>query len=322
MKLQLQDILRAASVLQGQIVRTPLLHSPALSQASGADVWLKPENWQATGSFKIRGAYYRMSSLTPDERARGVITASAGNHAQGVALAGSLLKVPALVVVPESAPATKIEGIRRYGAEVVIQGSHYDESEAAAQQMAEDTGRIFVHAYEDEKVAAGQGTVGLEMLLDHAGLDVIIVPAGGGGLICGVGTAARAVNPTIEVVGVQSQASPAWYEAWQAGRVVDVQYQETWADGLLGAIGHENFEVAQQVVNRFELVSEADIKEAMLWALNVHHWVVEGSGAVGLAYALTRGTDLRGKSVGIVISGGNLDTARLAELLGRLGPIG
>jgi threonine dehydratase len=315
LQIQLSNVLDAHNALNGRIVRTPLIHSLPLSEETGANIWLKPEHWQLTGSFKIRGAYYRMSRLSTADRARGVITASAGNHAQGVALAGRLLGISALVVVPLSAPETKVDNIKRLGAEVVCTGDNYDASETAALDLAQRTGRVFVHAYEDSDVAAGQGTVGLEMLTDHPELDVLIVPAGGGGLICGIGAVARAVNPSIQVLGVQSEASAGWYESWQADRVVAVEYQETWAEGLLGAIGRENFAFARNVADGFEVVSEADIRRAMRWAIDHHHWVVEGSGAVGVAWALNRGASLAGRSVGIVISGGNVDTARLAALL-------
>lgn len=316
MNIELADILDAQKVLMGHVVRSPLIYSVPLSRDTGAEVWLKPEHWQLTGSFKFRGAYYKMSRLSSDERARGVITASAGNHAQGVALAGRMLGISVMVVVPTTTPKTKIEGIRQYGAEVIIEGAYYDASEAIAYGRAEQTGSVFVHAFEDDQVAAGQGTVGLEMLVDRPDLQTLVVPAGGGGLVCGIGAAAMAVKPRgIEVVGVQSEASPAWYEAWQAGKVVDVQYQETWADGLLGAIGHENFLFAQRVVNRFVLVSETEIKAAMRWALAEHHWILEGSAAVGLAWALFRGSELKGRRVGIVLTGGNLDITRIRELV-------
>lgn len=201
------------------------------------------------------------------------------------------------------------------GADVIIAGDYYDDSEVIAHEQSQRTGRIFVHAFEDPKVIAGQGTVGLEMLYDHPDLDTIVVPAGGGGLICGVGIAARAINPNIEVIGIQSHASPAWYAAFQQGSVVEVEYQDTWAEGLLGSIGPKNFAIAQRVVNRFELVSEQEIRNAMRWALTTLHWIVEGSAATGLAWALFHGTSLRNRRVGIILTGGNLDAQRLKELL-------
>ncbi|PSR23535.1 MAG: serine/threonine dehydratase [Sulfobacillus acidophilus] len=315
MDICLQDVLEAAQRLSGQVVRTPLLYSDVLSAYTEAKVWLKPEHWQLTGSFKLRGAYNKMASLTEEERQRGVITASAGNHAQGVALAGRLLAVQPLIVVPIGTPETKLMGISRGGAEVVVHGNFYDEAEAFAYQLAQQTGRVFVHAFEDEEVVAGQGTVGLEMLSDQPDLDLLLVPAGGGGLICGMGVVARAANRMIEVVGVQSEASPAWYEAFAANQIVEVEYSETWAEGLLGGIGRRNFEWAQLVVDRFVLVSENDIKAAMRWALATYHWVLEGSGAVALAYVLRERARLQGRKIGIVLTGGNVDLARLRELM-------
>lgn len=318
MDVQMRHIIEAQQRLFGRVVRTPLVFSPRLSDHTGAEVWLKPEHFQLTGSFKPRGAYNKMAQLGEAARSRGVISASAGNHAQGVALAAKLLGLSALLITPVNTPETKLGGIRQYGAEVLQFGANYDEAEAEAYRLAGTSGRLFVHAFEDPDIVAGQGTVGLEMFQDQPGLNVLVVPAGGGGLIAGIGVAARAVSPEAAVVGVQSEASPAWYNAWQAGRVVDVEYQDTWAEGLLGAIGAANFVLAQRVVDRFALVSEDDIKEAMRWALDVHHWVLEGSGAVGLAYVLQHGRDeWAGQRVGVVLTGGNLDTRRLQEMLGR-----
>ena len=310
------DIFRADGRLQGKIVRTPLLASSWLSARIGAQVWLKPENWQYTGSFKIRGAYNKMAQLSRSERTQGVITASAGNHAQGVAMAAQELAISALVVTPEGTPETKLAGIRQYGATVVQKGAHYDEAEAIAWTMARESGRVFIHAYEDAAVVAGQGTVGLEIFRDLANVDTLLIPAGGGGLLCGIGVVARALNPAARVIGVQSEASPAWYQAFRAGAVVDVTYQPTWAEGLLGSIGHENFRLAKSVVDGIELVSEAAIREAMLWALQYHHLVLEGSGAVALAYALSHGPQqLSEQRVAIVLTGGNVDLSRLRQLL-------
>lgn len=315
MDIQLQHVYEAAHRLRTHIIRTPLVFSDVLSVLVEGEVWLKPEQWQLTGSFKLRGAYNKMASLTVQERARGVITASAGNHAQGVARAGQLLGINVLIIAPTGTPQTKLAGISRYGADVMVRGTYYDESEAEAYQLAEKTGRVFVHAFEDERVVAGQGTIGLEMLSDQPNLDLLLVPAGGGGLICGMGVVARAMNPAIEVVGVQSEASPAWYQAFAANEIVEVKYGDTWAEGLLGGIGRRNFEWARAVVDRFVLVSEEDIKAAMRWALTTYHWVLEGSGAVALAYVLQQHVQLRGRKVGVVLTGGNVDLARLRELI-------
>lgn len=320
MNVTVSEVMGAHQRIAPHIIRTPLVYSPPLSAALQAEVWFKPEHWQLTGSFKIRGALNKMLQLSAAERARGVITASAGNHAQGVALAARQLGISALVVTPESTPATKLHGIRAYGAEVRQMGAHYDEAETMAYQLAETTGRVFVHAFEDADIVAGQGTVGWEMFQDQPRLDAVLVPAGGGGLITGIGVVARALRPAAAVVGVQSEASPAWHAAFQAGAVVDVTYQDTWAEGLLGGIGRENFALATHVVDRFALVSEEQIRDAMRWALETHHWVLEGSGAVALARVLIDGPAVwKNQCLAIVLTGGNLDTARLRTLLQERG---
>ena len=315
MNVGMQEILSAANRLSGRVVRTPLIHSPVLSRETGAEVWFKPENWQRTGSFKLRGAYNKMAQLSEAEKQRGVITASAGNHAQGVALAGQMLNISVMVLVPENTPKTKVDGIKSYGAEVALEGRLYDESEAIAHQRAQETGRVFIHAFEDEAIVAGQGTVGLEMLLDTPALDLMLVPAGGGGLLCGIGAAARALAPGCRVVGVQTEASPVWYESWRAGRILDVTYRETWAEGLLGGIGRQNFEMAQKVVDGFEVVQEAEVRKAMRWAVEQHHWILEGSGAAALAFALTHPETLKGRRTGIVLTGANVDPGRIGDVL-------
>lgn len=316
MHVSIEDIRDAQTLLRGKIIRTPLIPSPRLSKELGADVWFKPENWQITGSFKIRGAYTKMAPLSEADRRRGVITASAGNHAQGVALAGQLLDISTLIVAPETTPETKLEGIRQFGAEVILHGTHYDESEIYAWELASTTGRVFIHAFEDAAVVAGQGTVGLEIFEDLRNVDAILTPAGGGGLLSGIAIAARDLSPTTKIIGVQSHASPAWRAAFEAGQVVPVSYQETWAEGLLGGIGGENFALAEPLVDSIELVTEEDIKSALYWALDSHHMVLEGSAAVSLAYALYHTDDkFRGQTLVIVLTGSNIDLRRIRQLL-------
>lgn len=316
MEVSLNDIKSAQKILEGRIIRTPLIPSPLLSSQLQADVWLKPENWQTTGSFKIRGAYTKIGALSKSERARGIITASAGNHGQGVALAGRILGVSTLIVVPENTPDTKLQGIRQQGAEIIVQGHYYDEAEAFAWKLSRETGRVFIHAFEDPAIVAGQGTVGLEILEDLKNVDAIVIPAGGGGLLCGIGVAAKTLSPRTQIIGVQSEASPAWHSAFDAGSVVPVSYQETWAEGLLGGIGVQNFAMAQSLVDRIELVTEPEIQEAILWALTQHHMVLEGSAAVSLAYALYHAAErLHGQTVVLVLTGSNIDLGRLRQLL-------
>ncbi|MFS0554682.1 threonine/serine dehydratase [Brevibacillus sp. 179-C9.3 HS] len=310
------DIVKAHKNLKGQVIHTPLLSSPALSAIAAADVWMKLECHQKTGSFKARGALNKIASLTEEELARGVITASAGNHAQGVAYAASLRGVSALIVVPKPAPETKKAGIKRYGAELVVHGDSYDDAESHAYQLAKETGRTFVHAFEDNEIIAGQGTAALEALLEEPDFDVILVPAGGGGLICGVALAAKAINPDVQVIGIQTHASPPWYYSFREKRLADVVYSDSLADGLHGGITQGNLDLALQIVDDFLLVEEEHVARAMSWLAKEHHLMVEGSGAVGVA-ALMQGTvpDLAGKKVLTILSGSNVDAGKLAGII-------
>ena len=312
----LGDVLEASVRVAPYVRTTPVAESPWLSEVTGAHVFLKLENLQVTGSFKARGAVSKLLFLTSSERSRGVIAASAGNHAQGVAYAAARLGISALIVIPEGTPATKMAGIRRYGAELRIVGANYDESEAFAWALAASTGRVMVHAFEDAAVVAGQGTVALETLLWDPAWDSVLVPAGGGGLIAGMGTVVKAIRPAASVIGVQSEASPAWYESFRAGHVVGVEYRPTLAEGLLGGIGRRNFALVRRVADRMELVNESAIAQAMAGLAQEHHLMVEGSGAVGVA-ALLSGVvrPARASRILVVISGGNVDAKRLARLI-------
>ncbi|MBY0054715.1 threonine/serine dehydratase [Brevibacillus agri] len=312
------DIVKAHKKLQGQVLHTPLISSAALSALAGADVWLKLECQQKTGSFKVRGALNKIASLTAEELARGVITASAGNHAQGVAYAAALRGVSALIVVPSTAPETKKAGIRRYGAELVEHGNSYDEAESYAYELAKATGRTFVHAFEDDHIIAGQGTAGLEAMLAEPDFDAILVPAGGGGLICGVALAAKAINPQVQVIGVQTHASPPWYYSFREKRLADVVYSDSLADGLHGGISQGNLDLALEIVDDFVLVEEEHVAQAMYWLAKEHHLMVEGSGVVGVA-ALMQGVvgELAGKKVLTIVSGSNVDAAKLAGIVAR-----
>ncbi|MFM1651054.1 threonine/serine dehydratase [Brevibacillus sp. B_LB10_24] len=312
------SILQAKKRIEHEVVKTPLISSAALSAHVGAEVWLKLENLQKTGSFKLRGALNKLSSLSAEELERGVITASAGNHAQGVAYASSLKNVSALIVVPKTAPETKRAGIQRYGAELVVHGDNYDEAEAHAYRLAEETGRTFVHAFEDNEIISGQGTVALEALLAEPDFDAIVVPAGGGGLICGIATAAKALNPAIEVIGIQTHASPPWYYSFKAGKLADVEYSDSLADGLHGGISQGNLDLALKIVDSFVLVEEEQVAHAMYWMAKEHHHMVEGSGAVGIA-ALLHGhlPHLKGKKVLNIVSGSNVDAAKLGKIISR-----
>ena len=315
LEVSLYDVIKAKTNIKEQINPTPLLPSSLLSDHTGAEVWVKVEALQKTGSFKLRGAFTKLYSLTPEERANGVITASAEKSCPGVAYASSHLNISALIVVPKNAPETKKAGIKRYGAELVVFGENYDEAEAHAYELAEKTGRTFVHAFEDEKIIAGQGTVGLEMMLEHPDFDVLLVPAGGGGLICGVATVAKAINPAIQIIGIQSHASPPWYYSFQEKKLAEVTYLDSLADGLHGGISQGNLDLALKLVDDFILVEEEEIAQAMYWLAKEHHWMIEGSGAVGVAALLHGNLDLAGKKVGTILSGSNVDATKLAKII-------
>lgn len=311
----------AAARLAGHVWRTPVERSPALSARTGADVWLKCECFQATGSFKLRGALNRLLTLDAAALARGVVTASAGNHGLGVAEAAARLGAQATVVVPETASATKVHALRQYegrGVELVLAGVDYDAAEAHALEFARTTGRPFVSAYNDPAVIAGGGTTALEALADVPDVDTIVVPAGGGGLISGVGVWAKHTRPGIRVAGAQSDASPALHAALAAGRLVTVPVGDSLADGLAGNIEASSitFPLAQAVVDEVALVSEDEIAAAMRWLAAEHHLLAEGSAATTVA-ALLGGhiADLAGRRAVLLLTGRNVTFDTLRSVL-------
>ncbi|WP_078543611.1 threonine ammonia-lyase [Litchfieldia alkalitelluris] len=310
-----QDVLKARKALEGRIIHTPLIQSTNLSKEVGSDVWFKMESLQKTGSFKVRGALNKLDSLTEEELAKGVITASAGNHAQGLAYASSLKNVSAQIIVPMTTPETKKQGIKRLGGDLVVHGNSYDEAEEYALHLAEETGRVFVNAFEDDYIIAGQGTSALEAFLAEPDFDAVVVPAGGGGLLCGVALVAKAVNPDIKVIGVQTHASPPWYYSFKAGELVPVEYSASLAEGLHGGITKANLDLALKIVDDIILVEEEKVAEAMVWMAKEHHYMIEGSGAVGIA-ALRDGIlpELKGKKVLTFITGSNVDFDKLTKL--------
>jgi threonine dehydratase len=315
----LTDVLLAYRFLKDRVTRTPFEHSPALSDASGAEVFVKWENQQLCRSFKIRGALNKMYSLSEEERARGVVTASSGNHAQGVATAAALLKVRARIYVPQGCPQVKREAIRRRGGEFVeltVFGDCYDRAEEEALRVCRAEGRTFVSAYEDRQVAAGQGTVGVEMLLDQPDLDAIVCPISGGGLISGITAAARGLRPGIEIRGSHAAAHPTWPEAFRAGRVVPVTEADSVADALAGSASQPLFEFLRDRLTGLDACSEEEIEGAVAFVHREQHQVIEGGAAVGVASILSGRLPLAGKKVGLVVSGGNIDEARLLRILG------
>lgn len=314
--LTLQDIRDAAARLQGQVLDTPCVESKTLSQIVGAQVFLKFENLQFTASFKERGACNRLALLTDEERARGVIAMSAGNHAQGVAYHAQRLGLRAVIVMPRFTPGVKVERTRGFGAEVVLHGDTLEEARAHAYALAQAQGLTFVHPYDDEGVAAGQGTLGLEMLQAVPDLDCLVIAVGGGGLISGVATAAKALKPSIEIVGVQTTRFPAMVNAIQGTH--HPLGTSTIAEGIAVATpGKITQEIVKRLVDDLVLVDEGDIEQAVLMLLEIEKTLVEGAGAAGLAALLRHPERFKGKRVGLVLCGGNIDPLLLAAIIER-----
>ncbi|WP_044640893.1 threonine ammonia-lyase [Risungbinella massiliensis] len=316
MQLSIFDIIHAKNRMKNHIVETPFVFSDRLSAQLSANVYFKLENLQKTGSFKARGALSKISALTNQEKKKGVITASSGNHAQAVSYAASLFDTSALVVVPENTAQAKISGIQRFGGEIVQYGTSYDEAEEYAEQLAKETGRMFIHAFNDVVTMAGQGTIGLEAMLEKPDFDVILVPVGGGGLLNGIATVAKAINPDVQIIGVQSEASPAWHESFMAGKMVDVTYQPSIADGIYGGIHEAPLQLAFSRVDGSLIVSEESIAHAMKWMATNHRYIIEGSSAVTIAALLQdQVQDIAGKNVLCIITGGNVDASLFMKVM-------
>jgi threonine dehydratase len=314
----LKDVEDAARVLEGVTRRTPLDTSRTLGELSGMDLYLKMENLQRTGSFKLRGAYNKIYSLSDSERRRGVVAASAGNHAQGTAHAATLLDTRSTIVMPESASPAKIDATKGYGARVILHGSSVDETLEMAKKISAKEGSTFVHPFDDPKVIAGQGTVALEMLDAQPELSVLIVPVGGGGLIAGMSVAAKATSPKVRVVGVQSQAFPGMYMAFKTARIVPFKSEETIADGI--AVKHPgklDYRLIRRLVDDFVLVSDRDIEEAEFLMLERMKTVAEPAGAAGVAACLAGLVKAKGEKCGVVVSGGNIDMYILDQLVAK-----
>ncbi|MFC4560037.1 threonine/serine dehydratase [Virgibacillus kekensis] len=316
MELFIYDIIQAKNRIKNHIVETPLVFSDSLYGQLSLNVYFKLENLQKTGSFKARGALSKISTLKNQDKSKGVITASSGNHAQAVSYAASLFDTSALVVVPENTAQAKISGIQKFGGEIVQYGATYDKAEEYAEQLAKDTGRTFIHAFDDAVTMAGQGTIGLEAMLEKPDFDVILVPVGGGGLLNGIATVAKAINPDVQVIGVQSEASPAWHESFISGKMVDVTYQASIADGIYGGIHEAPLQLAFSRVDSSILVSEKSIAHAMKWMATNHRCMIEGSSAVTIAALLqNQVTDISEKNVLCIITGGNVDSSLFMKVM-------
>ena len=314
MSVTIDSITRASRLIAGHVVRTPLVHSRTLSAMSGADVYVKFENQQFTASFKDRGALVKIASLGDEERSRGVIAMSAGNHAQAVAYHAQRLGIPSTIVMPEGAPVVKVQNTERFGARVIMTGETVDDAAVSAHLMAADENLVFVHPYHDDHVMAGQGTLALEMLEDEPDLDVIIVPIGGGGLIGGVAIAARAVRPEIEIVGVEAEMFPSMFQHLQ-GLAVKAGGR-TIADGIaVKTPGSNAVPIVRDLVADIVLVSESQLEHAVQTYLEIEKTVAEGGGAASLACLLARPERFRGRKVGLVLSGGNIDSRVLSMVI-------
>jgi threonine dehydratase len=308
------DVWRAHKFLKPIMHHTPLTASRTMSDLTGADIYLKAEHMQRGGSFKARGAAYKISCLTKEQRSAGVIAASAGNHAQGVAIAAAEHKIPCTIVMPEIAPLAKVTATQGYGANVVLYGATYDDAYQHCLELQAASGATFVHAFDDPDIIAGQGTLGLEMLNDLPDADAIVVPIGGGGLISGIAIAARALKPDITIIGVQAEGAPSCYASLKAGEIKTSSSIMTIADGIATKRpGDLTFSIIKRLVDEVVLVNDEAIINAVLLLMERCKMLVEGAGAVGLAALLSGAVQLKGKKVLVPLTGGNIDI----NLVGR-----
>jgi threonine dehydratase len=316
MVIRLADIESARKALTGQVLRTPMLPAPRLSELTGADVHVKYENLQVTNSFKDRGAFVKLASLSETERERGVIAMSAGNHAQAVAYHARRLGIGATIVMPETTPFVKVEATRAHGAEVVLEGEGVSEAHARAQAIARERGLTFVHPYDDERIIAGQGTIALEMLEEVPALDVLVVPIGGGGLIAGNAIAARAARPALTVIGVEAALYPSMHNALK--RENRPLGGPTLAEGIaVKNVGTLTLPIVRELVSDIVLVDEAHLERAVNLYLTLQKTMAEGAGAAGLAAMLAEPARFQGRKVGLILCGGNIDPRILASIMVR-----
>ena len=313
---KLYDFIEARERLSTVITKTKLIHSSIFSNETGNEVYIKPENLQRTGAFKIRGAYNKIAKLTEEEKKRGVIAASAGNHAQGVALAAQKLGIKAVIVMPKHTPLIKVEATRRYGAEVILTGEVYDEAYEYAKKLQEKEGYTFVHPFNDEDVIEGQGTIALEVLEELPDADIILVPIGGGGLISGIASAAKLKNPLIKIIGVEPEGAASALEARKSHHVVELDEANTIADGTaVKKIGDITFDYIEKYVDDIVTVSDYELMAAFLVLVEKHKIVAENSGI--LAVAGLKKLNVTGKKIISIISGGNIDVLTISSMINK-----
>ena len=313
---KLEDFIKAKEKLSKVLLETHLIYSPIFSKESGNKVFIKPENLQKTGSFKIRGAYNKISNLTDAEKKRGVIASSAGNHAQGVAYGAKESGIKAVIVMPKSTPLIKVESTKQYGAEVILHGDVYDDAYKKAKGLEEKEGYVFVHPFNDEDVLDGQGTIALEILEELPETDIILVPIGGGGLISGIACAAKILKPEIKIIGVEPEGAASAYEAIKENKVVELKEANTIADGTaVKKIGDLNFEYIKKYVDEIITVSDYELMEAFLLLVEKHKIIAENSGI--LSVAATKKIKEKNKKVVSVISGGNIDVLMISSMINK-----
>lgn len=318
MHVSLAEIQKARTTLQGVICRTGLAYTNTISEMSGNQVYLKMENLQRTGSFKLRGAYNKIANLSAEEKVKGVIASSAGNHAQGVALAATSFGIHSTVVMPKNAPLSKVNATRGYGARVVLHGDVYDEAYAEAKRIQDEQGATFIHPFNDPMVIAGQGTIGLELLEDLPDVEVVVVPIGGGGLIAGMAIALKKMKPSIKVIGVQTKNMPCMAKALANQCVVTIDGIPTIADGIaVKTPGNLTFDIVQRYVDEIVTVDEEEIASAILLLLERVKTVSEGAGAASVAAVLNRFAEYKDRKIAAVISGGNIDVNTMTRIINK-----
>lgn len=314
--LTLDNVYRASYALKGVIRKTDIIRAPKLNK--DADIYLKTENLQITGSFKIRGSYYKMTTLSPEERAKGVIACSAGNHAQGVALAAQKNGIKAVICLPDGAPISKIEATKSYGAEVCLVEGVYDDAYKKALELRDECGYSFIHPFNDPDVIAGQGTIALELMEQLSDMDAVIVPVGGGGLISGVAYTIKMLNPHIKVYGVQASGAPSMVKSVEDGEIVELPSVATIADGIaVKKPGDLTYELCKKYVDKIVTVTDDEISAAILALMEQQKLVTEGAGAIAVAAAMFNKVDIKGKKVVCLLSGGNIDVTILSRVIKR-----